>query len=216
MSGLNNSLNKIFNVWKKFDELGLTIKSLWVVIGILVFLNIFLVFGWMRMPSRLRIYLPPDLTQGAMLKPGKIPKSTVYAFGYQIFTAINTWTDSGSSDYRKNINAYENYLSPSFYQELLEDHATRAANGSLGRQRLVTGVSGMGYSPQDVRILGDGTWLVDLHLKIQETVNGSVVKDVVMDYPLVVSRIHTSIQVNPWGLAITGYNKDPHRVKTNI
>jgi integrating conjugative element protein (TIGR03746 family) len=207
---------QLFNVWKKFDELNLTIKCLWAVIIILALLDIFLVAGWMNSPSRMRVYLPPDLTQGAMIKPGAIPKSTIYAFGYQIFTAINTWTDEGATDYKKNLNAYKNYLSSRFYRELLEDYATRAANGSLGRQRLVTGVSNHRYSPQDVKILGDGIWLLDLHLKIQETVDGSVVKDVVMDYPLIISRIRTSIQVNPWGLAITGYNKEPRRIKTNI
>ena len=207
---------QIFKVWKKFDELNLTIKSLWAVIIILISLNIFLAAGWMNAPSSMRIYLPPDLTQGAMIKPGAIPKSTIYAFGYQIFTAINTWTNEGSTDYRKNLNAYRNYLSSRFYRELLEDYDTRAANGSLGRQRLVTGVSDHSYSQEDVKILGDGTWLLNLHLKIQETVDGSVVKDVVMDYPLIISRGRASIQVNPWGLAITGYNQEPTRIKTTI
>jgi len=209
-------MNILFNAWKKFDELTLTIKTLWFVIGLLVLVNFLLIIGWISAPSRLRVYLPPDLTQGALIKVNEVPKSTVYAFAYQIFTAINTWTNSGADDYKKNINAYKNYLSPKFYQELLEDCATRSTTGALGRQRLVTGVSSMGYDPKDVEILGDGTWLVNMHLKIQETVNGSVVKDVTMDYPIVISRVNASIQVNPWGLAIQGYYKDPKRIKTSI
>lgn len=209
-------MNIVFNAWKKFDELTLTIKSLWCLIGILVLINFLLLIGWMSAPSRLRVYLPPDLTQGALMKVGTIPKSTIYAFSYQIFTAMNTWTNSGTEDYKKNINAYKNYLSPKYYRELLEDYDTRTSNGELGRQRLVTGVSSMGYDPKDVEILGDGTWLVNMHLKIQETVNGSVVKDVLVDYPLVIARVNASIQVNPWGLVIQGYSKDPTRIKTNI
>lgn len=206
----------LFHAWKKFDELQLIIKTLWGVVAILVTINLLLFIGWMSAPRRLRVYLPPDLTQGALIKVDAIPKNTVYAFAYQIFTALNTWTHNGADDYKKNIQAYKNYLDPRFYQELLEDYDTRASNGSLGRERLVTGVSDMGYDPQDVHILGDGTWLVDMHLKIQETVDGSVVKEVLMDYPLIVSRVNASIQVNPWGLAIKGYDKDPTRIKTEI
>ena len=209
-------MNILFNAWKKFDELQLTIKTLWGVVAILIVVNLLLLIGLMSAPSRLRVYLPPDLTQGALIKADAIPKSTVYAFVYQIFTAINTWTNNGADDYKKNIQSYKNYLDPRFYQELLEDYDTRVSDGSVGRERMVTGVSDMGYDPQDVHILGDDTWLVDMHLKIQETVDGSVVKDVLMDYPLIVSRVNASIQVNPWGLVIKGYDKDPTRMKTNI
>lgn len=206
----------IFQAWKKFDDMSLTIKTLWALIGVLVMIIAFLIIGWMKAPSKMRFYIPPDLTQGAMIKANDIPKSTIYAFAYQIFTAINTWSTQGSVDYHQNLESYKNYLSPRFYRVLLEDYATRQANGSLGRQRLVTGISGMGYNPNDVNIIGNGTWNVTLHLKIQETVHGSVVKDILMDYSLIISRVNASIQVNPWGLVIGGYNVEPARVKTNI
>ena len=74
----------------------------------------------------------------------------------------------------------------------------------------------MGYDANAVKILSKDSWLVNLKLKIQETVNGSVVKEVIMDYPLIISRVQTSIQINPWGLVIQGYDKKPYRIQTEI
>jgi len=151
-----------------------------------------------------------------MITPHHIPKSTVYAFAYQIFTAINTWTDSGQADYEKNIQAYKDYLSVRFYQKLQTDYQHRRENGALSRQRMMSGVTGMSYTPADVKSLGNGTWRVNMHLQIVETVNGSVVKNVIMNYPLMVARVHESIQVNPWGLALAGFYQPPYRLKTLV
>lgn len=206
----------IFNTWKKFDQLNSVIKTLWIVIAILVCINLMLFWGWKSAPQKLHVYLPPDLSQGAMIRPEQIPKSTVYAFGYQIFTAINTWSNDGQEDYRKNLEAYKNYMSVKFYHQLFQDYQTRASTGALSRKRLMSGFSGSSYEPSEVKVLGSGTWLVDMRLHIIESVGPSVVKDVVMDYPLIISRVHESIQINPWDLVIVGFYKQPYRVKTNI
>ena len=103
-------------------------------------------------------------------------------------------------------------FSPKLYGEALSPRL----NGELTRKRIMSGVSGMGYKPSDVKVLGNGTWLVNMHLQIIETLEGSVIKNVIMDYPLVVSQIHASMQVNPWGLQIAGFNKHPYRIKTIV
>lgn len=206
----------IFNYWKKFDQLGSVIKTLWLVIFILVFINIIMFIGWKSAPQKLRIYLPPDLSQGAMIKPNEIPKSTIYAFAYQIFTAINTWSNNGEKDYKENINSYKNYLSAEFKSDLLIDYSKRESEGALGRKRIMAGVSSMGYDPKDVKVLGNGAWIVDIKLQITETIGASVVKSVFMDYPIIIAKINESIQVNPWGLIIKGYYKEPYRIKTII
>lgn len=206
----------IFKAWKKIDSQGIAIKNLWAVVGILVALNLFLALFLATAPTRLRVYIPPDLSHGALLKPGAPNKSNVYAFAFQIFTAINSWPDNGAKDYMKNINAYRNYLSPSFYTQLKQDNDDRAANGELARTRIMSGVSGMGYKPSDVKSLGNGAWLVNLHMQIIETLDGSVIKNVIMDYPLVINQVHESIQLNPWGFAIAGFNQQPYRIKTIV
>ena len=206
----------LFKAWKKLDQQGVAIKNLWVFVGVLIVLNLFLLISLAAAPKQLRVYVPPDLSRGAMLKPGNIPKATVYAFAFQIFTALNSWPDSGMKEYGKNINSYRNYLSPAFYQQLEQDKLDRSSNGELSRKRIMSGVSGMGYQPIDVTILGNGTWLVKMQLQIMETLEGAVIKNVIMTYPLIISRVHTSIQINPWGLEIRGYNQHPYRVKTIV
>ncbi|OGT35654.1 MAG: integrating conjugative element protein [Gammaproteobacteria bacterium RIFCSPHIGHO2_12_FULL_37_14] len=206
----------IFNSWKILDQKNTSIKYLWAFIALLIVMNLFLAIGLMSAPNRLRVYVPPDLSHGAMINPEHIPKSVVYAFAFQIFTSINSWSNAGSTQYEKNINSYRNYLSASFYQELQKDNTDRAANGELSRDRIMSGASGMGYKPSDVTVLGDGTWLVNMHLQIVETLEGSVIKNVIMDYPMLVSRVNASISVNPWSLVISGFNQQPYRIKTII
>lgn len=204
----------MFKAWKKFDELHLVIKVLWIFIGILVFVNVILCIGWMHAPKKMRIYIPPDLSSGALINPNEIPKASIYAFAFQIFTAVNSWPESGAQDYAKNLNSYRNYLSSSFYYALLRDLKSRQENGELNRHRIMSAATAMPYSEVDVKKLGNGVWLVNLHLQLIETLDGSVIKNVVMDYPLQVASIHTSIQLNPWGLVLTGYHGKSFRVKT--
>lgn len=206
----------MFSAWKKIDQMSAAIKTLWGVVGVLVLLNIFMWAGWKSAPQQLRLYIPPDLSRGAMISPENVPKSTVYAFAYQIFTAINTWTNSGDKDYKANITSYKNYLSTSFYNDLLKDYQSRKDVGALDRTRMMTGVTGMGYTPTNVKKLGDGTWLVNMQLEITEEVGSSDVKKVVMDYPIIVAKVNESIQVNPWGLVIKGFYQEPYRKKTII
>ncbi len=206
----------VFKAWKKLDQQGIAIKNMWIIIAILVFLNLCLVLSLANAPNKLRIYIPPDLTQGTTVQPGKIPKATIYAFAFQIFTAINSWPDSGEKEYGKNIHAYRNYLSAAFFERLKKDMGERKNNGELSRKRIMSAVSGMGYQPSDVKMLGNGVWRVNMKLEIVETLDGAVIKRVVMDYPLMVSRVSTSIQINPWGLVISGFSEPPYRIKTVI
>lgn len=206
----------LFTQWRRDDEQNAVIKVLWSVIGILVFIILLLSMGWISAPSRLRVYLPPNLDHGNWIKPNDIPKSTIYAFSYQIFTALNTWTHSGTLDYQKNMNAYKNYFSSRFYQRLENDYLDRANTGALNRERILSGVSGMDYDAPLVQYMGNGTWHVDLKLHLIETVDSSLVKDVITDFPLIISRVNESIQVNPWGLIIDGYYQEPTRIKTTI
>lgn len=206
----------VFNAYKYFDQQQQVIKALWIFIGLLMVINIYMFIGWQSVPLHQRLYLPPDLSAGKLLKTESIPKNTIYAFGYQIFTAINTWNDSGEIDYKKNIAQYRNYLSPSFQQNLHEDYKKREASGALSRKRIMSGVSGRGYKPKLVKYLGNGTWRVDMALQIQESVSGSVVKNVIMDYPLLIERVNESIQDNPWDLVVAGFYAPPYRIKTFI
>lgn len=211
------SINKyIFTQWRREDQQYAILKYLWCFIAILVAMNILSFWGWKTSPAKLRVYLPPDISQGALLKANTVPDSTVYAFAYQIFTAVNTWSSNGESDYKHNINAYKNYLSPMFQERLHEDYTHKHATGALKRKRTMTAITGAAYSPNRIKVLGNGLWQVMLKLKITESIKGSVVKETILDYPLLISQVNTSVQVNPWGLVIIGFSAMPQRVETII
>lgn len=213
---LQHMKRQFFPAWQEQAQQRDMIRTLWVVIGLLVVLNGLLFIGWQTAPTRLRLFIPPNIEQGAWLKADAIPPSTVYAFTYQIFTAVNTWTNGGEEDYKRNIAAYKNYFSDPFFRELLTDYTERAANGALMRHRVMAGVTGSGYTPSSVKSLGDGTWEVHLLLHLVETVDASVVKDVTLDYGFRVANINESIQLNPWGLQIVGFTQRAERLKTLI
>ena len=205
----------MFNMWKKEEYFKSLIKVLFGFVGILSILLLALMFCWNNSVRNQMFFVPPDISSGVWVKPGDVPASTVYSFASQIFTGVNSWTSSGQDDYLKNIKMFKHYISPGFYNVLSSDYKQRASNGSLDRQRIMANTAD-DYDPASVKNLGGGTWAVDLKLRIIETVDGQVVKDVIMDYPLKVAQVKTSLAFNQWGLVITGYYADPYRIKTNL
>ena len=204
----------MFRYWKERDNQNAIIKALWIVIALLVVINVVTLMGWRSAPTKLRCYIPPDISGGAWIQPGKVNKSTVYAFAFQIFTAINSWTDSGEKNYANNIHQYRQYLTPRFHATLTHDVAVRHHNGELMRRRIVSGLSGMGYSPSTVTDLGNGTWRVNMVLHLVETVDTQVVKDAEIQYSVFVQRVNASININRWGLQLAGFASRPQRKKT--
>ncbi len=203
-----------FKAWKRIDELHMALKYQWFTIAALVIVNFIAIFHLINAPKMLHVYLPPDMSHGAVVKPNEVPKSTVYSFAFQIFTAINSWPESGTKNYNKNLNNYRNYLSSSFLQSLKEDVQNRAATGALVRSRIMSGVTGMGYRDVEVKFLGNGLWHVNIKLQIVESLDGGVLKNVIMDYPLIVRQVNESIQINPFNLVIAGFYQQPYLIKT--
>ena len=207
---------KLFNYWKKEDQFIAANKSLWVIIVSLLLINLFLAFAFMKQPDKIKVYLPPDISKGGVINADDIPDSTVYAFAFQIFSGINSWPDEGSTDYSKNIYQYRNYVSSNFNRYLTEDIRSKRHNSALNRKRVASVNQDQPFSTDSIESLGNGSWKVNLNVNIVETINNSIIKDVDMDYPLIVSRKNMSIQENPWVLVISGFFDQPHRVKTNI
>lgn len=206
----------LFNYWKKEDQFIAANKSLWVMIVALLIVNLFLAVAFMRQPSQMTVYIPPDIDKGGVLSVNDVPKSTVFSFAFQIFSGVNSWSHSGLTDYSRNIDRYRHYFSPEFIKYLRQDQKNKSKNGALTRQRMMAINSDHPYTMSSVEKLGDGSWRVHLKVNIIETVNNSVIKDVEMDYPLMVTQQKTSIQDNPWGLVISRFFDSPYRIKTNI
>ena len=168
--------------------------------------------GWVSAPSRLTIYIPPDLRAGATLKADDIPPANVYAFAHYLLQQINYWPEDGSKDYQKNIFQYSNYVTPAFREVLEHDLSERGHQGELlGRTRSLHQVLGHGFADNRVDIGGNGTWVVWLDFEVIEAVRGVPVKKTAIRYPLKVQRFEVSPDTNPWGLALDGFNEEGPR-----
>jgi integrating conjugative element protein (TIGR03746 family) len=205
-----------FNAWKKEDRDLALIRTLQGGIGILLVLCLILAAGWMSAPSHLRIYIPPDISNGATLKVNEVPNPLIYSFAYELWQEINYWPEDSGQNYAKNIKTYAAYLTPGFQQSLLQELAELKASGQLQRQRYLQGISGAAYTPENVKKLGPDTWEVDLRVRLMEFKNNQPVKDVEILYPIKVTRREVSHNDNPYGLALAGFIAPPVRGKTDI
>lgn len=204
----------MFKLWKQEDKYQAMIKMLVAFNGILLIICLLFFWGWKSAPSRLTLYLPPDISGGTTIKASAIPAQDIYAFAFQVFGSVNTWPTNGTSDYPTLIQNYKNYFSPGFIDWLNSDYQAKSTQNALDRQRYMSLSST--YSPSDVIPLTDDSWQVNLQVQILETVDNQVVKSVVMTYPLIVTRADLPITANPWGLVISGFNAQPTRDQTNV
>jgi integrating conjugative element protein (TIGR03746 family) len=204
------------NAWKKEDADAQVIQLQKYFILILIILSFGFFIGWVTAPSRLTVYIPPEVQNGSTIKAGSIPESLIYSFAYEIWQELNYWPSDDGEDYKKNIKMYWSYLTPRFKSELMEDSANLKESGQLQRTRYLQGLSGAAYDVINVKKLGNDTWEVDLRMRLTEYKNNQPVKDVEIIYPLRITRINVSPKSNPFGLVLDGFVSDPERVKTYI
>tara|TARA_R110002167_G_scaffold93474_7_gene250486 strand:- start:1962 stop:2582 length:621 start_codon:yes stop_codon:yes gene_type:complete len=204
----------MFKAFKRIDGLKAVVVSQWVFIVVLALVIGMTCFGWSQAVKTERVYMPPNPTAGGYIQKNSPFIGNVYNFAFNIFTAINTWNTSGEKDYINNILSLKNYLGHNFESQLVADYHEKEVNGALMRKRTMTGVPGKGFTPQKVESLGNGSWVVYIDIHLEESVDGSTIKNVYMRYPLLVQQSQQSILDNPFGLVIAGYYKQPIRTKT--
>jgi integrating conjugative element protein (TIGR03746 family) len=204
------------SAWKKEDADRQIIQLQKRFISVLCILSFTFFLGWVTSPSRLTLYIPPDIQNGATLKVNSIPNAMIYSFAYEVWQELNYWPGETGDDYQKNIHTYWSYLTPKFKTELLEDYADLKASGQIQRIRYLQGISGAAYESANVKKIGNDTWEVDLKMRLTEFKNNQPVKDVEIIYPLIITRINASTQNNPYGLVISGFATEPQRQKTYI
>jgi integrating conjugative element protein (TIGR03746 family) len=206
----------ITHAWRKEDSYVQIISLQKYVIGILVVLSLAFFGGWVTSPSRLTLYIPPDIQNGATIKSGTIPTSLIYSFAYEIWQELNYWHDEGGDNYQENIRSYWSYLSPQFKNILLDEVTELKSSGQIQRIRYLLGTSGAAFEPNNVREIAKDTWEVRLKMRLTEYKNNQVIKDVDILYPLKITRVNVSPQNNPYGLIIAGFVSEPVRLKTYI
>lgn len=179
------------------------IRIQWAVIALLGAITFFAVDGLRRAPSKMDLHIPPDLSAGAVVRPGEVQSPNVYAFALAIWQQVNRWAENGEKDYGKQIFAMAAYLTPDCRQTLQEDINNRARRGELTlRTRVLGEVAGRGYDDSRVTAIGRGIWRVQLDTEVHEHVRGELVKHIYVRYPLRVVRYAFDPQTNPYGLAI--------------
>lgn len=179
------------------------ITSLRIVMGFLMVV----IFGlWWRnghLQETQRLFIPPDLTQGAIVQFHEIPTPVVYTFAYYIFQQLHRWKTDGEQDYPAQIYNLQGFFTAACRVALEDDMNHKKRLGELRqRVRTVQEVLGQSYSPRRVVIESAASWRVWLDLTVSESIAGHPVKNVNLRYPLRVVRFDVDKEVNPWGLAI--------------
>lgn len=204
------------SAWKKEDADAQTIQLQKKCIVILLMVSTAFFIGWVTAPSRLTVYLPPNIQNGATLKPDSIPAPLIYSFAYEVWQELNYWPNESGEDYEKNVHTYWSYLVPRFKSELLDEYSDLKASGQVQRVRYLQGLNGAAYDSSNVKKLDNDSWEVDLKMRLTEFKNNQPVKDVEIVYPIKVTRTNISQQNNPYGLALAGFVSSPQRTKTYI
>lgn len=175
---------------------------------ILALLGLLAAAGWAfkNTVSDFTIHIPPDLRNGATIKADTtpdVPTTTTYTFAYYVWQQLNRWTADGSKNYGEQIFQMQYYLTPACRAQLQADMNVRYMNGELSRRtRSAMEIPGLGFTDERVLVTGGNSWKVLLDLQVQETQNGTPIKDTYIRYPIRVVRFDIDRQKNQWGLAV--------------
>jgi integrating conjugative element protein (TIGR03746 family) len=162
----------------------------------------------MSRQNHFTISIPPDLSQGALVKPGEFQKPTAYVFAMHIWRELNDWKISGKKDYPARIKVYECYVTPSFHRWLLSNVDQKEKEGELDRARRTTLVSP--YRESLVTNLGANTFSVTLDINLIEDIKGREVKNIAIRYPLRVVPDYRTC--NRFGMSLDGFAAEPTRI----
>ena len=177
------------------------IRSLYAALGVAGLAVGILGWGWMRASDDVRVFVPPDLTDGVVVRADEPQAAHVYAFAFHLWQQLYRWPSNGAADYAMRVDAFTAFLTPACREELADDARDRAGE-VRGRERAVWAIPGRGYRADKVVRRGPGAWVAYLDLHIEETLDGTLVKERLVRYPVRVVRYDVDRQRNAWGLAI--------------
>lgn len=162
--------------------------------------------GWKNAPSSLRIFIPPDLRAGAIVRPDEFQAAQVYAFAQMYTQALNRWEKNGVQDFPARIEDLQSYMTQFYFDQLIVTMNEKMKRGELeGRTRYATIDSNYSqYRPENVTSLSDGTWNVSIVMQIVEKVANVEAKRIRVEFQINVVPINIDPQKNTFGLALNG------------
>ena len=164
-----------------------------------------------KAPDKITVYVPPDLSNGAVMQIGDVPNANVLSTVSYLWIEVNSWLKNGEKDAFQNLDAYREYFSEDFREQLFRSYKSLKAKGELDRVRKVTLVPGMIHEVEKrvFERVKNKAWVVYLDIIVEDYYLGELVQHVRARYPLQVERVETNYDRNPLGLIVTGFERKP-------
>ncbi|WP_305845355.1 DUF2895 family protein [Photobacterium leiognathi] len=213
------SKGKRFQLPKKHyrytDEVNEHIKTLR--IGGLI-LSAVIAFGgvcYYRFPSTILLYNTPNVTGGETRTIEQVPAFSVYSFALYVMQQVYNTGDLDTG-IDKNIIAYSSFISPEFQQQLKIKNKIdkQKAIAVKGVTQEVREMSDVRFNDDQIFQLSPSKWVVYLDLEVVDRLNGQIIKDADIRYPVVVEKADFNPTLNPIGLRLTGFYQDPTRINS--
>lgn len=206
-------LNKGSRAKQALDEKDRRVRDWKMISGVLVGLMIIQGMMTLARQNDITVHIPPDLSNGATMKAGYIPKASVYLFASEVWRSINYWEQDGDIDMPRNLQQYQCYLSDRARQAQQDIQEVRKSQGqSTGRTRRMTEITDLKNVEAAVVSVGSGTWDVDLDLRLIESVQNAQVKDEMLRYRIRVAADNSGSTCNPFNMRIVGVNQ-PRKIE---
>jgi integrating conjugative element protein (TIGR03746 family) len=155
------------------------------------------------------LHVPPDLSNGANIKPGELQAPNAYAFASFVWRGLNDWPNAGKSDYPTNIKKYGCYVTPTFFNWIAKNEKEKNEAGELGRTRSLSHDDA--FANEMVNPIGNNVFEVALTTRVHERIEGLPIKDIIVRYPLRV--VADTRPCNRMGMALDGFYAQPERTE---
>lgn len=201
--------------YDRLMEQRVQIRILLVFLAGLLAANIILSLDRAKSRAALQVYQIPYLDSPIQSSSEYVPKASIYGFAGTTWQMLNEWERDGEQDYIDNLQKYGGYLDRGFQTTLYEQFKALKHNPHKGRQREIN-LSAQYYNPEgSVRKISRNIWDVNIVFRVREYIDNTIIKDVLIEYPLRVEKIPLTEAKNPYGLVLAGFAGEPKRIKEN-
>ncbi|EGR4213400.1 DUF2895 family protein [Vibrio metoecus] len=208
---------KLVSTIEEYDSHILTLRTTIIILAISLLSSLYALY---KAPSEIIVRIPPDLSNGAVMRIGDVPKASILTYTAYLWIEINTWLKDGQKEAFENLDLWQFYISDKFKRELTAQYNKLNSNGELNLKnikRRVTLSPGT-LSDWETRVIvrvKNRSWIVMLDVIVEDYYLGEKIQDVVVRYPLEVEIVEANSSQNPLGIQIIGLAEQAMIVKEN-